>query len=180
MDDQEANQLVTFWRDAGPQRWFRKDEAFDRDFRDRFMQLHEAAARGEHDAWVETPGGALALVIALDQYPRNAFRGTARMFATDPKARVVADKAIALGYDEVVAEELRVFLYLPFEHSEELADQERSVRLHQRLDEHYRSYAELHYDVIKRFGRFPHRNAVLGRAMRPEEQDFLDAGGFSG
>ncbi len=119
-------------------------------------------------------------MIALDQYPRNAFRGTARMFATDPKARVIADKAIALGHDDVVAEELRVFLYLPFEHSEELADQERSVRLHQRLDEHYRSYAELHYDVIKRFGRFPHRNAVLGRAMRPEEQDFLDAGGFSG
>ncbi len=175
-----ARDVVDFWRDAGPQRWFAKSDAFDRDFEARFLKLHEAAARHELDDWVTSPDGALALLILLDQFPRNCFRGTPRMFATDAHAREIADKAIALGHHRSASADLEVFFYLPFEHSEELADQDRCVALHADLDAEYRKYAELHRDIIERFGRFPHRNAVLGRKTRPEEQEFLDGGGFAG
>lgn len=175
-----AAEIVRFWRDAGPDRWFAKDAAFDARFRAHCQPLHEAAAQGELASWQGTPEGALALVLLLDQFPRNCFRDTARMFATDAIARTVASQAIAAGFDQAVEPELRVFFYLPFEHSEDLADQDRSVALAAPLDETYRRYADLHRDIIRRFGRFPHRNAILGRASTPEEQRFLDDGGFSG
>lgn len=173
--------VVAFWREAGPQRWFRGDDAeFDRDFRERFQAEHMAAARRELDHWLDTAEGALALMILLDQYPRNSFRGTAHMFATDELARALARKALERGYDQEVEAALRLFFYLPFEHSEALADQERAVALCEPLGEPYDEYARIHWRVIARFGRFPHRNAVFGRETTVEEQAFLDEGGFSG
>jgi uncharacterized protein (DUF924 family) len=172
--------IVRFWREGGRDRWFAKDDAFDQRFRAQCLALHEAAARGELSAWAETTEGALALVLLLDQFPRNCFRGTARMFATDAQAREVAAAAIAAGHDRAVVEDLRAFFYLPFEHSERLEDQDRAVALSAPLDEKTKEYAELHREIIRRFGRFPHRNAILGRKSSPEEQRFLDEGGFSG
>jgi uncharacterized protein (DUF924 family) len=129
----EARAVVAFWRQAGSALWFTKDEAFDRRFRDRFLPLYEAAARGELTEWLAAAEGALALVLLLDQFPRNAFRGTPQMYATDTLARQVAHTAIEAGHDRVGEAELSLFLYLPFAHSESLADQERSVALVQRL-----------------------------------------------
>lgn len=172
--------VVEFWRDAGPKRWFAKDDAFDREFRARGLGLYEAAANGDLDAWGKTPDGALALMILLDQFPRNAFRDTPRMFAADGKALELAKAAIAAGHDKATSEDLRVFFYLPFEHSEDLADQERAVELITPLGGELLRYAEVHRDAIQRFGRFPHRNRILGRETTPEEQAFLDGGGFAG
>lgn len=121
----EARAVVAFWQSAGPNLWFAKDAAFDARFRDRFLATHEAAARGELAGWARIADGALALVILLDQFPRNAFRGTARMYATDGHARLVADAAIKAGHDRAVDGELAKFFYLPFGHSEDLDDQER-------------------------------------------------------
>jgi uncharacterized protein (DUF924 family) len=172
--------VLAFWREAGPSRWFRKDEAFDRDFRDRFLAAHQAAARGEFDAWAAMPDGALALCILLDQFPRNAFRGTPRMFATDAKARDIANLAIESGFDEAVDEDLRQFFYLPLMHSEDPGDQDRCVELTQGLATDSHRFAVLHRDIIRRFGRFPHRNDVLGRESTPDEVRFLAEGGFAG
>jgi uncharacterized protein (DUF924 family) len=174
-----ARSLVEFWSAAGYRKWFTKDEAFDAELRERFLPLHEEAARGELIAWRSLPESALALVLLLDQFPRNAFRGTARMFATDAQARKEAELAIATGIDQQVSPYLRFFFYLPFEHSESLADQERSVALQQDMKE-LLPYALEHRDIIRRFGRFPHRNAVLGRESSAEERAFLEAGGFAG
>jgi uncharacterized protein (DUF924 family) len=176
----EVADIVEFWRTAGPGRWFAKDDAFDREFGKRFLALHEKAARGEFAHWLDTAEGALALVLLLDQYPRNAFRGSGRAFATDALAREAASEAVAAGHDLAVAWDLQMFFYLPFEHSEDLADQERSVELTRRLGGEALLYAEKHLDVIRRFGRFPHRNAILGRTTTEEEQRFLDDGGFGG
>ena len=177
----KAEEVLDFWLAAGYAAWFTKDEAFDRRCRDGFLGVYEDAAAGRLAAWEETPVGALALVLLLDQFPRNMFRGTPRAFATDPLAREVADRAIARGFDESVAPDLRIFFYLPFEHSEDLADQERSVALHEQagLTEQM-SYAIDHRDIIARFGRFPHRNRILGRETTADEQAFLDGGGFAG
>lgn len=172
--------VIAFWRDAGPSRWFRKDDVFDREFRERFIEAHEAAAAGELDDWMKDAEGALALCILLDQFPRNSFRGTPRMFATDAKARDVARAAVDSKFDAQVGESLRQFFYLPFMHSERPEDQARCVELTARIGEDSARFARLHRDIIERFGRFPHRNAVLGRATTPEEQRFLDEGGFSG
>ena len=176
----EAAALVAFWSDAGPTRWFKKHDAFDREFRSRFLPSHEAAARGELGHWVDDAQGALALVLLLDQFPRNAFRGTARMYATDALARTTADTALARGYDRLVAAPLQAFFYLPFEHSECMADQERSVALFERLGGRHLEFARGHRDIVRRFGRFPHRNLMLGRVTSAEEQRFLDEGGFAG
>ena len=175
-----ADDVIDFWRQAGPERWFSKDNAFDADFRARFLTAHEAAASGALGGWAATAQGALALLILLDQFPRNAFRGTARMFATDPQARDIADAAIAQGLDQAVEAALRRFIYLPFMHSERLVDQQRSVALNEALAPDTSYYAKLHLDIIERFGRFPHRNALLGRTTTPAEQQFLDEGGFQG
>jgi uncharacterized protein (DUF924 family) len=176
----DAAAVIAFWREAGPDRWFAKDEAFDQRFRAQCLALHEEAARGDLDSWLADPSGALALVLLLDQFPRNCFRGTPRMFATDAAARAVASAAIEAGHDRAIDPDLRVFLYLPFEHSEDPADQERAVALIAPLGPELLSYAEAHRDIIRRFGRFPHRNAILGRETTPEEQRFLDEGGFAG
>jgi uncharacterized protein (DUF924 family) len=173
--------VIGFWRAAGPKKWFRRDADFDREITARFLAAHEAAAAGRLSDWQATPDGALALLLLLDQFPRNMFRNSARAFATDALARAVAGRAIADGFDASAADAERAFFYLPFEHSENLADQERSLALWRRSgDGKVDKYAEIHADIIQRFGRFPHRNAVLGRATTPEEQAFLDAGGFAG
>lgn len=176
----EAASVIAFWQEAGPSMWFAKEAVFDRRFRERFLAAHETAAAGALSHWRETPQGALALVILLDQFPRNAFRGTARMYATDDIARHIADEAIRNGFDLRVEKRLSLFLYLPFAHSENRADQERSVALVERLGEPDLSHATHHRDIVLRFARFPHRNPILGREMRPEEQRFLDEGGFAG
>lgn len=167
-------------REAGPSRWFAKDAEFDREFRERFLALHEAAASGSCAGWLAAPNGALALLLLLDQFPRNAFRGTPRMYATDAMARGVAAKAIVAGHHRAVERPMRLFMILPFGHSENLADQERSVALAQDLGEPDLSHAQRHRDIIRRFGRFPHRDLILGRIMTPEEQRFLDEGGYAG
>jgi len=172
--------VVDFWKDAGWEKWFAKDDAFDARFRERFLGAHEAAGRGELDAWAERPEGSLALVILLDQLPRNAFRDSPRMYATDARGLAVADRAVRAGHVARVPADLRVFFYLPFEHSEDLADQERSLALHASVDPSFMKYAAEHHDIIRRFGRFPHRNAILGRESTPEELAFLAAGGFGG
>ncbi|MDZ4867439.1 MAG: DUF924 family protein [Alphaproteobacteria bacterium] len=175
-----AREVLAFWRDAGPKLWFARDEAFDTRFRERFLALHERAARDELSAWTKTADGALALILLLDQFPRNSFRGTARMFATDALARRVASAMIDRGQDQEIDTTLRAFVYLPFEHSEDLADQDRSVELCRTLDAETAKWADLHRDIIRRFGRFPHRNKILGRAITPDEQAFIDGGGFAG
>jgi uncharacterized protein (DUF924 family) len=175
-----APDLLAFWRAAGPDKWFAKDAAFDAEIAERFLATYEAAAAGAL-GWDATPEGALALLIVLDQFPRNMFRGSARAFAADPLAREVAARAIARGFDQHVTVPERSFFYLPFEHSETLADQERCVALNRAShDADALKWAEIHADIIRRFGRFPHRNAVLGRATTAKEQAFLDGGGFAG
>jgi uncharacterized protein (DUF924 family) len=176
-----AEDVLTFWRDAGPKKWFAKDLAFDSEIRTRFLSTHEAAAASALTAWEAAPDGALALTIVLDQFPRNMFRGDARAFAADPLARTVADRALARGFDQQIPAGERLFFYLPLEHSENLADQERCCALFRALgNADLLHWAELHADIIRRFGRFPHRNAVLGRTTTPAEQAFLDGGGFTG
>lgn len=173
--------VIAFWRDAGPDRWFNKDTAFDDQIRERFLPLHESAAAGELGNWETSADGALALLLLLDQFPRNMFRGQARAFATDPLARAVAAGALVRGLDAQVAPDMRSFFYLPFEHSEDMADQERALMLYKASgDTENLKWGELHADIIRRFGRFPHRNAMLGRVTTPEEQAFLDHGGFAG
>ncbi len=175
------NDVIGFWRQAGPEKWFKKVVAFDDAIRLKFEPTHHRAARGEYDAWAETAEGALALLILLDQFPRNLYRGEAHQFATDPKARAIARAAVERGFDREVEPILRNFFYLPFEHSEDLADQDFGITLVTEAgvaDD--LKWAVLHRDIIARFGRFPHRNASLGRVTTPEEQAFLDEGGFSG
>ena len=173
--------VLTFWRTSGPDKWFEKDTAFDDDIRARFLETYEAAAAGKLSGWEQTAEGALALTIVLDQFPRNMFRGDARTYAADPQALAVAKRAIERGFDQKVALSDRQFFYLPFEHSEVMADQERCCAMVAATgDADLLKWAQLHADIIRRFGRFPHRNAMLGRATTPEEQAFLDGGGFKG
>jgi uncharacterized protein (DUF924 family) len=172
--------VLAFWREAGPDRWFTADEAFDAEIREKFLPTYQAAAAGQIADWDATPDGALALVIVLDQFPRNMFRGSAQCYASDPLARATANRALKRGYDLDVPEQERGFLFLPFMHSEDLADQNRCVELYRAAGDENLSYAERHRDIIRRFGRFPHRNALLGREITPEEQAYLDGGGFKG
>jgi uncharacterized protein (DUF924 family) len=172
--------VVAFWREAGPEKWFKKDEAFDAEIADRFSAIYGAAADGAHDAWAESAEGALALVLVLDQFSRNLHRGSARAFASDPKALQIAEMALSRGDDHAVSKDLQVFFYMPFEHSESLADQRTAIRLtHAMQSANYLGYAHIHHNVIRRFGRFPHRNAVLGRHTTAAERTFLGAGGFT-
>lgn len=175
-----AAAVVTFWKEAGPERWFAKEPEFDRRFREQFLELHLEAARGKLSRWLESPEGALALCLLLDQFPRNAFRATAHMYTTDGLALEVADAAIRAGHDRALEPALALFVYLPFGHSERLAHQDRSVELNRRLGDDYVAHAVGHRAIVERFGRFPHRNPILGRSMLPLEQRFLDEGGFAG
>lgn len=182
-DPGTPGEVVAFWGDVGAAAWFRKNPALDLQIRQRFEPLHHAAARGEHDGWAGDPEGSLALLLLLDQFPRNIWRGSAHAFATDGKARAIARAAIAAGHDGRTDLALRPFYYLPLEHSEALADQDLAVALCDALrpdPADSAKWARLHRDIIARFGRFPHRNACLGRATTPEEQAFLDEGGFAG
>jgi uncharacterized protein (DUF924 family) len=173
--------ILAFWREAGRDRWYEKDAAFDDEVRRRYLDLWRRAAAGELSSWETSDDGALALTIVLDQFPRNMFRGDPRTYATDPLAREVAGRAIARGVDARVDPALVEFLYMPFMHSENLADQLRCVELFRKTGHAENlGYAERHADIVRRFGRFPHRNRLLGRATTPEEQAFLDGGGFSG
>ncbi|KAF1720556.1 DUF924 family protein [Pseudoxanthomonas wuyuanensis] len=173
--------VVDFWREAGYEKWFANDDAFDAAFDQGFRELHFRAARRELEDWMSGAEGALALVLLLDQFPRNCFRGSAHSYATDGLARHYADRAVASGYDRQVVPALRIFFYMPFEHSESLQDQQRSLDLFGAVgDDNYLKYAQLHYDIIERFGRFPHRNRALGRESTQEEVDYLANGGFSG
>jgi len=177
--------IVGFWRSAGPRKWFAKGPAFDSMIALRFEQTHYRAAMRRYDHWLEAADGALALMILLDQFPRNLYRGTAHAFATDPLARTMARQALAAGHDQATDPMMRLFFYLPFEHSETLADQEFCVELCAALqadggDARAMTSAIEHRDIIARFGRFPHRNPLLGRETTPEEQAFLDEGGFAG
>lgn len=172
--------VVAFWRDAGPSRWFAKSAAFDTRFRERFQADHHAAARRERDAWADSAEGTLALLLLLDQFPRNAFRGSAHMYATDPLARLHARRGVEAGFDAAVDASMRLFCYLPFAHSEDLDDQHLSVQLQGRLGQPWLAHAEGHRAIVERFGRFPHRNAMLARESSAEERAFLDSGGFAG
>lgn len=173
--------VLAFWRGLGPDKWFEKDDAVDSEIRRRFGSTHDAAAAGRLTDWEASAEGAFALLIVLDQFPRNMFRGGARAFSTDGHARTVAARAIDRRFDRSFANPERRFFYLPFMHSEDMADQERCVSLcRQAEDATGVAFAELHADIIRRFGRFPHRNSVLGRDTTPEETRFLADGGFSG
>ena len=176
----EPRTLLDFWRAAGADKWFARDADFDAAF-DRFRDAHFAAARRELDSWRAGAEEALALVLLLDQFPRNCFRGSAHSYATDGVARHYAQRAIDAGFDVQVDAALRLFFYLPFEHSEEMAHQEYAMKLFGGIgDDELMKYAVLHRDLIARFGRFPHRNAALGRESTQEEIDYLASGGFSG
>lgn len=177
--------VISFWREAGPSKWFAKDDGFDAAIRDGFLDAHFAAARGDLADWSQTAEGTLALLILLDQFPRNLFRASGHAFATDGLARAVARNALEQGFDRAVDPKLRPFLYLPFEHSEDPADQALSISLFtahrdETGDAESLRWAVEHRDIIAKFGRFPHRNAALGRATTPAEQAYLDDGGFKG
>ena len=170
--------VVEFWREAGAGKWFSGGARFDAECRERFLDAHLAASRRECAAWLDDAEGALALVLLLDQIPRNVFRGSGHAFATDGLAREYAARALDAGFDASIDIPMRQFLYMPFEHSEDMADQERAVALFTAMgDAGYLDYAHRHRGVIARFGRFPHRNAALGRTNTPEEQAWLEAGG---
>jgi uncharacterized protein (DUF924 family) len=175
----ESRDVLAFWRSAGPDKWFTRDDAFDAAIRKQFLSTYEDAAAGRLTEWEQTAEGAFALIIMLDQFPRNLFRGTPRAFATDGLAREVAGRALAARFDREFPLLERRFFFMPFMHSEVLADQERCVALCRGAgDAEGLKYANIHADIIRRFGRFPHRNQILGRTMTPDEQAFLESGGF--
>lgn len=177
----QAAAIIAFWRDAGRKKWFEKDPAFDDDIRRRFGALVDDAGAGRLDDWSADAKGALALLLLLDQFPRNIFRGSPRMFASDARARNVAANAIDKGFDAAVEPAMRGFFYLPFMHSETLADQDRCVALYRAAqDEDGVKWAIVHRDIVEKFGRFPHRNETLGRATTPEEAEFLKGDVFKG
>lgn len=174
-------EIFLFWKDAGPDKWFKSDPAFDEQVHARFLETYEAGMRGELSHWERSAYGAFALVILFDQFPRNMFRNTPEAFASDEKAKQIAERAIAAGRDKAVDPEVHTFFYMPYMHSEALADQERCVALMEGSGKQENiKYAEIHRDAIVRFGRFPHRNEILGRKSTPEEIAYLEGGGFKG
>ena len=184
--DPRAKEVLDFWFSKGDRdpRWFEKSDAFDLEIRTRFLALYEDAAAGALASWKERAETCRALIVILDQFPRNMFRGNARAFATDSDALEVARHAVAQGFDGGISPSQRLFVYLPFEHAESLEDQERGCALTEPLARFaetfdvYR-YAVAHREIIARFGRFPHRNVILGRASTPEEIEFLKGPGSS-
>ncbi len=180
MPDFTAQDVIKFWYEAGPERWFSPDPGFDAQVRESWLSAHEAAARRELSAWEEAAEGMLGLLLLLDQFPRNMFRGLPHAYATDLLAYGVATRAMARRDDLKFKNPWKRFFYLPFMHSERLTDQERCLDLCRAAGDEgaYRAGLE-HLDIIARFGRFPHRNLALGRMTTKEEQAFLDAGGFA-
>ena len=179
--DPRAAAILAFWFGRGDRdkRWFEKSAAFDEEVRRRFLALHAEGAAGNLAPWRDEPADCLALIVLLDQFPRNMFRGTPRAFATDAPALDTAKHAVARGYDRAMRPSERMFIYLPYEHAESLEEQMRACELTAPLvdfpetDDVYR-FAVAHRDIIQRFGRFPHRNAILGRASTAEEDAFLN------
>ena len=177
----EAQSVLDFWfAESTPEQWFKKDDGFDAAVRERFAALYEKAAAGNLDSWRDTPNGCLALVIVLDQFPRNLFRGDKRSFGSDAAARAVLQHALDNGFDDGLSFREKQFLYMPLQHSEDAADQAQSLALFAALgDEDVLEFAVAHKHIIDRFGRFPHRNEVLGRDTTPEEAAFLKEPGSS-
>lgn len=167
--------IVEFWfSDAARPFWFNSTKEFDNQLRDRFEMVWQQAAAGELDSWAETAEGALALVVILDQFPLNIYRGEAQSLSTEARARDIARLAIEKKLDAALPDEQKAFLYMPFMHSEALADQDRSVALYQAAGLEYNlKFAEHHREIVRRFGRFPHRNKILGRQSTEEEQAYL-------
>ena len=184
---ERARALFDFWfgppgdpdREKHREIWFRSTTEFDDELREKFLVDYEAAAAGKLESWETTPEGTLALLLLLDQVPRNIFRGMPRTYATDAAARAVADRTLARGFDQMVVPAWRLFFYMPFHHSEDLSDQRRAVVLSATLQRNrdrggsLRRYGRSYVEVIERFGRFPHRNAILGRQSTPEEIAFM-------
>jgi uncharacterized protein (DUF924 family) len=171
------DQVLEFWFQRERKDWFAKDERFDAEILSRFLPLYARAAGGGLADWLQAPRSCLALVIVLDQFPRNMFRGSARAFAADPLALAAARTIVERGWDRSFSPDERTFAYLPFEHSESIEDQERSLKLFEGGENF--EWARKHYDIVRRFGRFPHRNAVLGRESTPDEREFLSQPGSS-
>lgn len=184
--------VLDFWFGApdSPERgkpramWFKKSDAFDQEVRERFLPVYELAAGGKLAAWHETPHALLALIIVCDQFPRNMFRNDPRAFATDARALTAARHLVECGWDMQLAPIERQFAYLPFEHAEDMSMQQRSLELFERVTADpaladIPVWARKHFDIIARFGRFPHRNAILGRASTPAELEFLQQPGSS-
>ena len=171
MCNHRAEEVLSFWFGQEAKRWFEKNATFDAEIRSRFLPLHEELAA--NDAWLSQPRDCLARIVVLDQFPRNMFRGQPRAFATDPLALAAARHAVASGFDRDMQLVEKQFVYLPFEHSESLADQERACELMKALNEDLYDWAIRHKRIIERFGRFPHRNEILGRKSTPEEIEFL-------
>lgn len=179
--DFDPAEIVSFWRDAGPPLWFASEPAFDEEIRRRYEQAHLAASAGIDEGWAKSAEGALAYLLLTDQFPRNIYRNSAHAFATDPLARAMADRAIEAGFDMVTEPGLRIFFYLPFQHHEDPVSQARSLALftrHRDLtgDAESLRWAERQAAEVARFGRLPHRNAMLGRESTTEEQVHLAAG----
>lgn len=179
--DSDAQAVLDFWfGELTPEQWFMKDESVDAAVRDRFRHVHDRLAHGYLPHWQDDADSCLAAIVALDQFPRNLYRGDPRAFATDDQARALAEIALEQRYDEGQPDERRVFFYMPFEHSEALADQQRCCALMAALsNSQYYDYAVQHRDIIAQFGRFPHRNAILGRESTAEEKAFLEQPGSS-
>ena len=179
------NEITTFWiKDVGPAGWYDSSDELDNTIRNRFMADWEAARGGSRDDWRDTPDGALAFLILTDQFPRNMFRGDARSFATDPAARACADHAIARGLDMQIVLPDRQFFYMPFMHSEAMADQDRCIalmaeRMADTPGQGDTLHARVHRAIIERFGRFPYRNDALGRDTTEEERVFMEDGGYT-
>jgi len=177
----EPRDVLDFWISAGPEKWFTKDDDFDAEIERRFGDALRAAKTGIYDEWTETIEGTLALIILLDQFSRNVHRTSAEAFAADGKALKIAKDAVARGRDMELPQDLRIWVYMPYEHSENLDDQETCIELFARTgSDDLMKWAKLHADIIRQFGRFPHRNEALGRVSTAEEIAFLENGGFSG
>ena len=171
----EAQAVLDFWFvESGPENWFEKNDDFDVEIRERFGSVYRRAYDGELGDWIETPQGCLALMIVLDQFPRNMFRDDPRAFGTDAHARILLQYALEKEFDAALDARQRQFLYMPLQHSEDWRDQEMSIKLYAALgNDGVLKFAQDHKDIIDRFGRFPHRNAVLGRGSTAEETEFL-------
>jgi uncharacterized protein (DUF924 family) len=181
----EPKDVIAFWREAGETRWFTKDAAFDLAIREQFEPLHWQASRGELADWEKDAQGALALLLLTDQFPRNLYRDSAHAFASDAMALAIAERALAQGFDRLTEPLLRPFFYLPFEHHEDATSQARGLKLFEQHalesgDTNSLKYARIHADLIARFGRFPHRNLVMGRESTEEETAYIRQGGFAG
>ena len=177
----KPDEVMNFWAKAGSEKWWAKNDEFDAQIKQKFDTTHTYANTGRLDDWIETPDTTLAFVIVLDQFSRNMFRNDARAFAQDKQCVAIVRSAIANGFDRKLRSDIGMFIYLPLMHSENISDQEQCLIEMERLKlENEIYHAKLHLNIIKKFGRFPHRNSILGRKTTPEEQAFLEDGGFAG